>query len=277
MFVLLVASCARPAPRSAHQVALSSPEARYSQPSFADTGSSAILAAALKYPARALNLVSPVSLTATDGTGLSLNAFDARAVIEGPLAFTELRMVFRNPESRVLEGRFAVTLPAGAAISRLAIRGEHGWQEAEVVERQRARQVYEDFLHQRQDPALLEKEAGNEYSARVFPIAPHAEKEIVVSYSHELVGSRASYRLPLKGLPRVERLTVSALVADGTPGKYRQAKLDERDAAPKADFELPIAASPAGLTSGELVAVRAKPSFSAANGAHRRDHRTVRH
>jgi len=262
LLVLCVIGCRRgDAQAPGHVLPLA--HARFAEPSFADTGSHAILAAALKYPARAQAPAAPVSLTSTDGTGLSLSAFEARAVVEGPLAFTELRMTFQNPEDRVLEGRFAVTLPPGAAISRLAIRNEAGWQEAEVVERQFARQVYEDFLHQKQDPALLEKEAGNEYRARVFPIAPRSKKEIIVSYSHEIVGTQASYRLPLRGLAQVDRLRVSVLAADAATGSYRRAGLDQQNVVPKADFELPLAATPIGLEAGELLVLRAKPTFTA--------------
>src|SRR5262249_22272969 len=121
------------------------------------------------------------------------------------------RLRFDNPRDQVIEGRFAITLPADAAISRLAMRTPAGWQEAEVVEKQLAREAYEDFLHRKQDPALLEKEAGNEFRARVFPIAARASKEIIVSYSHELHrGER--YRLPLRGLPAVDDLRVTALI-----------------------------------------------------------------
>jgi hypothetical protein len=137
---------------------------------FAAMESEPILAAALEYPPPLIAETPPMSLTASDGTGLRLVSLDARAVIDGPLAFTELKMRFENPRDQVIEGRFAITLPPGAAISRLAMRLETGWQEAEVVERQLARRAYEDFLHRRQDPALLEKEAGNEFRARIFPI-----------------------------------------------------------------------------------------------------------
>ena len=61
---------------------------------------------------------APLSLTASDGTGLQLVFLRAKAVVEGPLAFTELHLAFRNPEARRREGRFSITLPTGAAISR---------------------------------------------------------------------------------------------------------------------------------------------------------------
>src|SRR5690606_4812910 len=100
---------------------------------------------------------APVSLTASDGAGLQLTHYAAKVVVEGPLAFTELSLSFHNSEPRTREGRFHIRLPQGAAISRFAMHGPSGWQEAEVVERKQAQLIYEDFLHQRVDPALMEK------------------------------------------------------------------------------------------------------------------------
>jgi hypothetical protein len=121
---------------------------------------------------------APIRLTASDGTGLRLTSLEAAVAIRGPLAFTELTLAFENPLDRTLEGRFDVVLPSGAAVSRFAMRLPAGWQEAEVVEKQAARIAYEDALHRRQDPALLEQAAGNQFSARVFPIPARASKQI---------------------------------------------------------------------------------------------------
>src|SRR5947207_15472750 len=59
---------------------------------------------------------APVSLTSSDGTGLRIVSLRARAVVSGPLAFTELHLAFRNAQPRVIEGQFAITLPPGAAV-----------------------------------------------------------------------------------------------------------------------------------------------------------------
>jgi len=158
---------------------------------------------------------APISLTGSDGAGLELVSLTADAAIDDPLAFTELHLVFRNPENRVREGRFRITLPSGATVSRFAMRIGDRWQEGEVVEQQAARVAYEDFLHHRQDPALLEAEAGNEFSARVFPIPAGATKELVISYAQELTRADEPYRLPLRGLPRVGTLAIRAVVGAG--------------------------------------------------------------
>ena len=197
----------------------------------------------------------PISLTASDGAGLELVSLTADAAVDDPLAFTELHLTFRNPENRVREGRFRITLPSGATISRFAMRIGDRWQEGEVVERQAARVAYEDFLHHKQDPALLEAEAGNEFSARVFPIPAAATKEIVISYAQELTRAGEPYRLPLRGLPRLGTLVVRAL-----NGKA-ETRLERRDFTPDADFVLPhqVPGGRLGLRDGNLVVARVVP------------------
>lgn len=157
-------------------------------------------------PKRADQRTAPFQLTASDGTGLQLASVNAEATIEDPLALTELHLRFVNLENRTLEGRFTFTLPEGAAMSRFSMRVDGQWQEAEVVEKQRARVAYEDFLHRRTDPALLEQGAGNEFAVRIFPIGPRATREIIVTYS-ETLRAGAPYRMRFAGLPTVGELT----------------------------------------------------------------------
>src|SRR5258708_8672646 len=98
--------------------------------------------------------VAPISLSDTDGQELILEELSARTAIQGMLSLTELDLRFRNPKARRIEGRFSCTLPANAAISRFAKEVNGQLMEGEVVERLRANQVYEQFLHQMRDPAL---------------------------------------------------------------------------------------------------------------------------
>jgi tetratricopeptide (TPR) repeat protein len=179
--------------------------------SFSALHSAKVTTQARAYPKEQQQEQAPLSLTASDGTGLALESLRARASLEGPLALTELHLIFRNPEPRVIEGRFSITLPTGAAISRFAMKLPGGWQEAEVVERRAAQEAYEDFLHRRQDPALLEKKAGNEFSARIFPIPASGTKEIKITFSQELAAAAGVYRLPLVGLPKLGELEATLL------------------------------------------------------------------
>jgi hypothetical protein len=197
----------------------------------------------------------PVSLTASDGSGLVLASMRASAVVEGPLAFTEMRLAFDNPENRVREGTFKIVLPQGASLGRFAMKIGDAWQEGEVVPKERARVAYEDALHRKQDPALLEQGAGNEFTARVFPIPAHGRKDIVVSYAQELVGG-APYALPLRGLPELGVLDVSVGGEGVTPER-----LHREHTVPAADFvmESRKRPMPGALRAGDLVVARVKP------------------
>ena len=224
---------------------------------------------------------APYSLTAADGTGLELVGLVGKSVIEGPLAFTELTMTFRNPQARQIEGHFKIAMPDGAAISRFAMKINDRWMEGEVVEKQAARRAYEDALHRRQDPALLEQDAGNLFRARVFPIPAHGDKSLIVSWSQELRGPKPAYHLPLRGLPKLGQLELSARVAEavhvtagtslgGTQIHQRVTMVRKTDYTPEDDWIVPIAVPPVrgdGLRNGNLALARFPVPQSAASSA----------
>jgi tetratricopeptide (TPR) repeat protein len=197
----------------------------------------------------------------------------ARAVIEDPLAFTELHLVFHNPEPRQREGRFRIALPPGATVSRFAMKVGDRVMEGEVVERQAARRAYEDFLHRRQDPALMENEAGNEFSARIFPIPPNGDKELIVSYSQELTASSDPYRLPLRGLPKLGELDIRVSVGSaeressagsnlgGAVLRQETTEIKKQNYQPDRDLEITRrgADTRMGLRHDNLVVARVRP------------------
>jgi len=202
---------------------------------------------------------APLSLTASDGSGLSLLDLQADAVVTDPLAFTELHLTFQNPQNRVIEGQFRIVLPQHAVISRFAMKQGAQWQEGEVVEKQAARRAYEDALHRRQDPALLEQGAANEFSARVFPIGAREKKELIISYSQQLVGSSSAYVLPLNGLPQIAKLSVT-VTGGATP-----VQLTKTAFVPTADVVVPPSgSSKKGLRAGDFAVLRVKPVTDAA-------------
>lgn len=221
--------------------------------------------------ANACDSGSPMSLTAADGTGLKLESMHAQAVLDGPLALTELHLSFKNPQPRQIEGRFSIQLPPEAAISRFAMKIDERWQEGEVVERQAARRAYEDFLHRRQDPALMEKDAGNVFRARVFPIPANGTKELIVSYSQELERSDTPYRLPLCGLPELGNLDVDVMVRKsgstatsslgGDASVIEHVTVSKTDFAPTQDLEVQLKGGSHGLRFGELAIARVTPQL----------------
>lgn len=199
----------------------------------------------------------PITLTSPDGVALELSKLHSETVVEGPLAYTELRLAFHNTASRTVEGRFRIALPPRASLARLAMHVSGAWQEGEVLERKLATVAYEDSLHRKIDPALLEAGAGNSYSARIFPIAPKETKHIVVGYS-QVITSGNRVVVPLRGLSPVSDAHAT-LWRSGQPSRM---KLTE--------FASDLLISPPteqtdeddARRSGDLVALRVRPVAS---------------
>ncbi len=188
-------------------------------------------------------------------------ALDVRGVVEHPLAFTELRMTFENPRNERIEGQFRIALPPNAAVSRFAMKVGNTWQEGEVVEKMAARRAYEDFLHRRQDPALLEQAAGNEFQARVFPIPARGKKELILSYSHELAAANEAYRIPLRGLPQIGRVDVRVTSGTGS-GKPKVVEEHHSGWVPDRDILVESTApNRLGLRAEGVAIVRVSPSL----------------
>ena len=204
---------------------------------------------------------APIKLTTPDGIDLKLVSLEAKSLTEGPLAFTELHLAFDNPEARTIEARFAIRLPTGASVSRFAMRINNDWQEGEMVEKQRARQIYEDFLHRKVDPALLEQGAGNEFTARVFPIAAKQRKELIISYSQELTDKRQTL-VPLRGLPAIDKLDVQLVKRGDTQPRHAVTKAKHT---PKRDFSvLRSKKDGQAVRHGNLIAARVTVDVGAA-------------
>jgi len=237
---VISAACVPPATKLASLV----PAPQAARPTIIDVPDPAMSERRVKAP--------PFQLTASDGSGLLLSSVTTATSIEDPLALTELHLVFENPQQRPIEGRFTFSLPEGAALSRFAMKVAGAWQEAEVVEKLRARITYEDFLHRKVDPALLEQGAGNELGVRIFPIGAREKRELIVTYSESL-STDAPYRVHLAGLPRVGRL-ISTVHANGAA----VSQLDVEKTTPD-DVVVPAAV----WSRGPAVALRAASSVVA--------------
>lgn len=100
----------------------------------------------------------------------------------GDYAALSIDHVFVSESNTQLEGVFRFPLPEGALLTGLAMLIDGKVVEGELVEREKARKVYEQILDSMQDPALLEWEHGTTFKMRVFPIAPHEQKRVTVRY-----------------------------------------------------------------------------------------------
>jgi hypothetical protein len=114
--------------------------------------------------------------------------------IRDQIARTVIEESFQNRTDGRLEGVFYFPLPQDASISGFGMWIGDELVEADVVEKQRAREIYETILRERRDPGLLEWTGGNLFKARVFPIEPHSEKRIKITYTQVLPVKNGRYR-----------------------------------------------------------------------------------
>ena len=114
--------------------------------------------------------------------------------IRDQIARTVVEESFVNRTDDVLEGVFHFPLPADASISGFGMWIGDKLVEADVVEKQRAREIYETILREKRDPGLLEWAGGNIFKARVYPIPARSEKRIKISYTQVLPMKGNKYR-----------------------------------------------------------------------------------
>src|SRR5690606_10135057 len=140
---------------------------------------------------------------------LQLSLLRANAVLEDPLAFTELTLNVYNPEPRPRAVELELELPPGATVSRVALLSDGEWLEAEVVQRQVGNAFHEDALYGHHDPALREHEVGNRFRARIHPFPDQGSVWLHIAYSQPLGATERHYRLAVAGLPRLEQFDVT--------------------------------------------------------------------
>jgi predicted Zn-dependent protease len=144
--------------------------------------------------------------TANESIGSLVAGIDGRSVpltvgyhkvkvdIRDQIARTVVEESFVNRTKERLEGVFYFPLPHDASISGFGMWIGEQLIEADIVEKQRAREIYETIKAERRDPGLLEWTGGNIFKASIFPIEAFSEKRIKISYTQVLPLSGSHYR-----------------------------------------------------------------------------------
>lgn len=145
--------------------------------------------------------------------------------IDNQVATTSIDQVFRNPYDVDLEGTYIFPLPEEAAITDFAMYMDGKRVSGEVLDKDKARKVYEDIVRKMKDPGLLEYVDRNMFKARVYPIPKHGEKRIELVYQQTLKydAGVCRYAYPLNterfSPTPLEEVTISAKVKSKAPIK----------------------------------------------------------
>ena len=168
--------------------------------------------------------------------------------IKDQVAITKVEQVFTNHTSRVLEATYIFPLPPDAAITEFAMYIQGKRVTGELLDKQKARKVYEDIVRRMRDPGLLEYLDHNLFKVRVFPIAAQSDQKLEIEYSQVLkrdAGMHA-YVYPLKTPGKAARtgedFTVTVAIHSKEPIKnvYSPTHQDLMGISRKGDHEVVI-------------------------------------
>ena len=111
------------------------------------------------------------------GGVLRIDEHSVRVTVNNAIATTEVTQVFRNTENRQIEALYTFPVPRGATVSNFSMWINGKEMVGEVVEKNRAREIYNSYKQQKRDPGLLEQ-TKNQIRKLVAEIAELAESDI---------------------------------------------------------------------------------------------------
>ena len=159
------------------------------------------------------------------GVSISIKYHIVNVEITDQVATTFVDQVFINEAPFQIEGTYIFPLSEGVSVSEFAMFVDGERLEAEMLDSEKAKQIYEDIVRRRNDPALLEYMGGGMFRARVFPIPAKGEKRIQLEYSEILKADAGlvKYQYPLNtekfSHRPLEKVSVSANLHSTSPLK----------------------------------------------------------
>ena len=199
---------------------------------------------------------------ATDRGNLPLHKLDVRATVTGLVGRTELIQGFRNPYDTPLEATYVFPLPDRAALTSMTLTADGRTIVADLQERAKARQAYDDAIAAGKRASIAEEERPDVFTMRVGNIAPGERVEVSLTIIGPLPfeDGEATFRFPLVVAPRY--IPGSPLAGEQAGAGYAQ----DTDATPDAsritppvllpgfpnpiDLSIEVIIDPAGLPLG---------------------------
>jgi Ca-activated chloride channel family protein len=137
----------------------------------------------------------PITLPRT----LPIKSIKIDTKISSQVATTHVEQIFRNDTGATLEGTYFFPIPEQASITEFAIWDGDRRLVGEVRSREEARRIYDEIVRRQRDPGLLEYAGKDLFQASIFPIPPHSDKKLEITYSQILraESGTVAYRYPL--------------------------------------------------------------------------------
>src|SRR5262249_57417236 len=116
---------------------------------------------------RARGLLVPAQ---TDVPPLAMRTHEVTVTVEDQVAVTKVVQTFRNDTDRQLEATYIFPVPKGASVRKFVMWVDGKEVPGELVEAEKARQIYNEIVQRTKDPGLLEYIGSNLLRLRVFPV-----------------------------------------------------------------------------------------------------------
>jgi Ca-activated chloride channel family protein len=146
-----------------------------------------------------------IRVTHAGGQGaLVLEHSSVVAEVHAGLARVTLIQWFHNPYDESLEATYLFPLPEMAAVDRMDMTCGDRLIEGRVMEREAAREAYEEARRDGRKAALLEQERPNLFTQSISSLCPGEEVQITLQYVEQLVLEDGTYELvfPMTPGPR---------------------------------------------------------------------------
>ena len=146
---------------------------------------------------------------------LNIKSVKITTKVDSQVATTKVEQVFENTTPHRLEGLYFFPIPESASLSDFAIYDGDKRMAGEIVEKAKARQIYNEIVRRQIDPGLLEYVGKDLFQASVFPIEPRSTKKIDLTYTQVLKseGGTVSYRYELGSGRRIQPQPIREIAA----------------------------------------------------------------
>ncbi len=120
--------------------------------------------------------------------------------IEDQVAVTKVEQTFRNHTNRQLEATYIFPVPKGANVNKFTMSVGGREVAGELVEADKAREIYASIVRRTQDPGLLEYMGNNLLRMRVFPVPARGDQKVSLSFTAvvQREDDLVEYNYPLK-------------------------------------------------------------------------------
>ena len=128
---------------------------------------------------QAAGLMTPVN---SGMPALEIKQHHVDVMIEDGYAITTVDQTFFNPNAQSLEAIYSFPVPDKAAVGEFTYWIDGKAVTGEVLEKQQAREVYEQEKAQGRETALTEKDEYRSFDSRVYPVQPQDSVRIRLVY-----------------------------------------------------------------------------------------------